>query len=45
MLRNRLALLLIKWARKLTTWGCTDDYLRLAQEEQGWWIEELFEDD
>ena len=38
MLKDRLALLLIKWARELTTWGFTYDYLLEAQREQESWI-------
>ena len=39
MLKDRLALLFIRWARKLTTWGFTDDHLAEAQREQEVWIQ------
>ena len=38
MLKDKLALVFIRWARKLTSWGFTDDYLSEAQREQEFWI-------
>jgi hypothetical protein len=38
MLRDRLALLFIRFARRLTTWGFTDDRLEHAEIEQTYWI-------
>ena len=38
-MRDALALWLIRAARKLTTWGFTDDYLADAEDQQSWVVE------
>lgn len=38
-MRDRLALLFIRFARRLTTWGYADDHLADAEEQQRWIIE------
>ena len=43
-MRDRLALIFIRLARRLTTWGFTDDYLSDAEDEQRKWLEELREE-
>jgi hypothetical protein len=35
-MRDWLALLIIRAARRLTTWGPTDDYLAEAERHQQW---------
>ena len=39
MMRDRLSLIFIRLARKLTTHGWADDFLRVAEEKQNHWIE------
>ena len=39
MMMDLLALWLIRVARRLTSWGLTDDYLSLAEGQQTYWIE------
>ena len=45
MIRDRLALLFIKWARRLTAFGDTDDLLAAAQDAQERWLKYFEEDD
>lgn len=37
--RDVFALWLIRLARKLTTWGFTDDYLEMAERQQSEWLD------
>jgi len=39
-MKDIIALWLIRLARKLTTWGFTDDDLGRAEKQQEYWIEE-----
>jgi len=44
-MRDHLALQLIRLARKLTTWGFTEDYLGMAIKEQEFYTRGLTTDD